>query len=242
MNFFQLINLPNTLTLINLFFGCLAVVFVFNYRLDWVPYCIAASLVADFLDGFAARFTKKSTEIGKQLDSLADMVSFGVVPAVILFELLFQLYESDATTYSLKRMYLYSAPAFLVALFAALRLAKFNLDTRQSEGFIGLATPAATVFIIGILLIVLHNPFGLNSWVYQKIFLYSVAVITSLLMVAEIPMFSFKFKSFAWSGNEVRYLFIILSIILLAAFKFAGISLIIIFYILISIAQKIITK
>lgn len=242
MNFFQLINLPNILTLINLFFGCVAIVFLFNYRLDWVPYCIMASLTADFLDGFAARFTKKSTEIGKQLDSLADMVSFGVVPAVILFELLFQLYESDATTYSLKRMYLYSAPSFLVALFAALRLAKFNLDTRQSEGFIGLATPAATLFIVGLLLIVLHNPFGLNAWVNQKIFLYAVTLVISLLMVAEIPMFSFKFKSFVWRGNEVRYLFIILSLVLLAAFKFAGISLIIVLYILISIGQKIISK
>ena len=238
MNYLQLFSLPNLLSLANLFFGCMAVVFCFYYQLDKVPYCVAASLFADFLDGFAARFTKNNTELGKQLDSLADVVSFGMVPACIVFELLFQHLESDPAMYSMRKIYLYSAPAFLIALFAALRLAKFNIDTRQSDGFIGLATPAATIFIVGILLVFLNNSFGLAHFVFSKKTLYAVIAVLSALMISEIPMFSFKFKSFGWKGNEVRFLFIILSVVLLAALKFAAIPLIIIIYVLISITIK----
>src|SRR5688572_12264958 len=145
MAIIALLNLPNILTLINLFSGCMAVVFLFNYQAEWVPYCVLISLIADFLDGFAARFTKNTTDIGKELDSLADVVSFGVVPGAIIFHLLFQKFETAEMPYSFLRIYLYSSPAFIITLFAALRLAKFNLDTRQSENFYGLATPAATV-------------------------------------------------------------------------------------------------
>ncbi len=242
MDFLRLINLPNSLTLVNLFAGCMAVVFIFNYRLEWVPLCVLVSLVADFSDGFAARFTKTSTDIGKELDSLADMVSFGFVPGAILFEILFQLYETDATTFSVKRIFLYSSPAFVVTLFAALRLAKFNLDTRQSDGFIGLATPAATIFVIGILLFRIYPQPGITEWVISKPVLYAIAGILALLMVAELPMFSFKFKSFRWQGNQIRYLFIILSVVLLATLKFAAVSLIIILYIAVSAAQKFTAK
>jgi CDP-diacylglycerol--serine O-phosphatidyltransferase len=242
MSFFRLLNLPNLLTLINLFAGCIAVVFIFNYRLEWVPYCVLVSLIADFLDGFAARLTKNPTGIGKELDSLADMVSFGLVPGAILFEILFQLYETDATTFSVKRIFLYSSPAFLVTLFAALRLAKFNLDTRQTDGFIGLATPASTIFIMGILLFRIYPEPGITDWIINKPILYSTTAILSLLMVAELPMFSFKFKSIKWQENKVRYLFIILSVVLLATLKFASVSLIVILYIAVSAAQKLIAK
>ncbi|MCW5908448.1 MAG: CDP-alcohol phosphatidyltransferase family protein [Chitinophagales bacterium] len=238
MSFFSLINLPNLLTLLNLFAGCMAVVFTFNYRLEWVPACVLVSLIADFLDGFAARFTKNSTEIGKQLDSLADMVSFGVVPGVVLFELLFQLYESDGSSFSLKRIYLYSSAAFFIPLFASLRLAKFNLDTRQTDSFIGLATPAVTIFVTGILLLKLFPYEMVSGIIISKPAIYIYIALLSLLMVAELPMFSFKFKNFAWQGNEMRYLFIILSAVLLLTLKFAAVSLIIILYILISLAQK----
>ena len=238
----KLFNLANILTLINLFAGCMAVVFLFNYQMEWVPYCMVVSLVADFLDGFAARLTKNPTDIGLQLDSLADVVSFGVVPGAIIFQLLFQKYESSEVLISTNRMYLYSAPAFILTLFAALRLAKFNVDERQSEGFIGLASPAAALFVVGLLLMFLNNSFGLAPFIFTGKVLYGTVALLSVLMVSEIPMFGFKFKTYGIKGNEIKYLFIILSVVLLAALKFAAISLIIILYVIISIIQKLITK
>lgn len=238
----QLFNLPNLLTLINLFSGCLAVVFAFSYHIDWVPYCVLVSLVADFFDGFAARFIKTNSDLGKQLDSLADVVSFGLVPGLIVFWMLNNSLRADIHSFSDNEILLASAPAFLLTLFAALRLAKFNIDTRQTDGFIGLATPAATMFVTGILLMVLQNSFGFASLLYNKFLLYGIILFLSYLMIAELPMFSFKFKSYNWAGNEWRYLFIILSLILLVALKFAAVSLIVILYIILSVTLKIINK
>lgn len=242
MSIISLFSLANILTLINLFSGCMAVVFLFNYQIELVPYCVLVSLVADFFDGFAARLTKSSSEIGLQLDSLADVVSFGLVPGAIIFQLLFQKYESSEVLISTNRMYLYSAPAFIITLFAALRLAKFNVDERQTDGFIGLATPAATMFVVGLLLVFLNNSFGLTQYIFTGKVLYGTVALLSVLMLAEISMFGFKFKQFGWKGNEVKYLFIILSIVLIAALKFAAISLIIILYIIVSIIQKLFAK
>lgn len=241
MSFWSLFNLPNILTLINLFSGCLAVVFIFNGNLELVPIFTLVSLVADFFDGFAARFNKTFTDLGKQLDSLADMVSFGLVPGAVIYFLLHYSNIDFMHDPSLHNT-IASSPAFLITLFAALRLAKFNIDTRQSDGFIGLATPAATMFVIGILLLSLHPIQGLSGVFTGRTALYIYILVLSLLMVAELPMFSFKFKSFGWKGNEIRYLFIILSVVLIATLKFAAVSLIIVLYILISVAQKLISK
>jgi CDP-diacylglycerol--serine O-phosphatidyltransferase len=235
MNVFALFNLPNILTLINLFSGCVAVVFLFNYRVELVPYCVLVSLIADFFDGFAARFTNNPTNLGKQLDSLADVISFGLVPGAVIFQLLFQKYESGLVVYSPAKMYIYSAPAFLLTLCAALRLAKFNIDERQHDSFLGLATPAATIFVIGYLLTFLKNSFGLAPYIFDVKILYSITLVLSVLMLVEIPMFSLKFKSFGWKGNETVYLFIIASLILLATLKFAALALIIVLYVIVSI-------
>ena len=242
MDLISMLSVPNILTLINLFSGCMAVVFIFNYHVELVPYCVAISLVADFFDGFAARLFKTSSDLGKQLDSLADVVSFGLVPGLVLFQLLFQKYSSSNEYYTVSKIYLYSSPAFLVTLFAALRLGKFNVDTRQTTGFLGLATPAATIFIIGVLLMFLHNTFGMAPFIFDTTVLYAITLVISGLMVSEIPMFAFKFKSFAWKGNEIVYLFIILSVVLLATLKFAAISLIIILYVLVSIVKQAVEK
>lgn len=250
MSFWSLFNLPNLLTLINLFAGCLAVVFIFNGNLELVPICTLVSLVADFFDGFAARFTKTFTDLGKQLDSLADMVSFGFVPGAILYTLLLGTYTVDpeferkvfGSSYGYIYSTLHASLGFLVTLFAALRLAKFNIDTRQSDGFIGLATPAATIFVVGILLMYLYPITGISEIFTGSVALYIYTIVLSLLMVAELSMFSFKFKSFGWKGNEIRYLFIILSVVLIATLKFAAVSLIIVLYILISLAQKLTSK
>ncbi|MBL0308497.1 MAG: CDP-alcohol phosphatidyltransferase family protein [Bacteroidetes bacterium] len=238
MNFFSLLSLPNLLTLLNLLAGCLGIVFVFSYRLEWVPYCVLISLVADYLDGFAARFTKNATDIGKQLDSLADVVSFGVLPGAIMFHLLFQNYESGSGSLPEATIYLLCIPAFLITLFAALRLAKFNTDHRQSDSFLGLPTPAVAIFITGFLLTFLHNSFGLSFYLFQLPVLYGVVIVLSILMVIELPMFALKFKSFSWKGNETAFSFLLLSLVLLATLKFAAISLIVILYLIISLIQK----
>jgi CDP-diacylglycerol--serine O-phosphatidyltransferase len=235
-NDLRLFNLANILTLVNLFAGCMALVMIFSAGgLQYVPYFTLASLVADYFDGMAARWVKTQSLIGRELDSLADVVSFGVVPAAILYTLLTFYFRSVSTSDGEWQVMLYSSPAFLVALLSALRLAKFNLDTRQSEGFIGLATPANTIFVAGMLLVFLRNDYHLSPIILNPVVLYAIIGLSSWLLIAEIPMFSFKFKSFAWEGNKVRYMFIIASVILLAAFKFAGISLTIILYILVSV-------
>ena len=241
----KLFNLANILTLINLFAGCAALVLIFSpsYQvgtlsegLQYVPYFTLVSLIADYFDGMAARLTKSAASgIGKELDSLADVVSFGVVPAAVLYTLLTFYFKSASIRENDLLIMAYSSPAFLVALFSALRLAKFNLDSRQSEGFIGLATPANTIFIMGLLLVFLRNDYNLSHIILNPLLLFGLVGFLSYLLIAEIPMFSFKFKNFGWSGNEVRYMFIIASIGLLLGFKFAGISLAVVLYILASL-------
>lgn len=234
-------NLPNLLTLVNLLSGCVALVFVFSFKLWLVPYAIAVSLIADFFDGMAARACKTPPEFGKQIDSLADVVSFGVVPSSVVFQLLYQYWETKGLN-ELELMSL-SAPAFLIALFAALRLAKFNIDNRQTQGFIGLATPAATIFVIGVLLVFLTNSFGLSEFIFKPFFLYSMVATLCILMVAEIPMFSFK-VSFqkGIKGNEIQLVFIVLVVLLITTIKFAAVPASIALYVLLSIIQPIIKK
>jgi CDP-diacylglycerol--serine O-phosphatidyltransferase len=241
----KLFNLANILTLVNLFAGCAAVVLIFSPSsqvgtlsegLQYVPYLTLVSLIADYFDGMAARFTKSiNSGIGKQLDSLADVVSFGVVPAAVLYTLLTFYFKSISIHESDWQIMLYSSPAFLIALFSALRLAKFNVDERQTESFIGLATPANTIFVIGLLLGFLRNDYNLSHILLSPLVLFGLIIVLSYLLIAEIPMFSFKFKNFGWAGNEVRYMFIIVSLVLLGAFKFAGLSLAVVLYILTSV-------
>ena len=243
----KLFNLANILTLINLFAGCAAVVLIFSpsYQvgtlsegLQYVPYCTLISLIADYFDGMAARFTKSTLSgIGKQLDSLADVVSFGVVPSLVLYTLLTMYFRSVSTNQNELQIMFSASPAFLVALFSALRLAKFNVDERQTESFIGLATPANTILIMGLLLVFLRNDYNLSHVFVNPFVLFGLVGGLSFLLIAEIPMFSFKFKSFGWAGNEVRYMFIIASLVLLGAFKFAGLSLAVVLYILVSLVQ-----
>jgi CDP-diacylglycerol--serine O-phosphatidyltransferase len=243
----KLFNLANILTLINLLAGCVALVLIFSpsYQvgtlsdgLQYVPYFTLVSLIADYFDGMAARLTKSiQSGIGKQLDSLADVVSFGVVPAAVLYTLLTLHFRSVSTNESEWQIMLYSSPAFLIALCSALRLAKFNVDERQTESFIGLATPANTILVMGVLLVFLRNDYGLTHILLHPLMLFGLIAVLSYLLIAEIPMFSFKFKRFGWAGNEVRYMFIIASLVLLGAFKFAGISLAVVLYILVSLVQ-----
>lgn len=233
-----LLSVPNLLTLLNLGSGAMAVGCVFNFHLDLVPWFVAVSLFADFLDGFAARKLNIASPIGKELDSLADVVSFGVLPGSIVYQMLWQYFQISGRD-DLWLM-VFSAPAFLLTLAAALRLAKFNLDERQSDGFRGLPTPAMGLFVVSMLLAFLHNIHGWSTWLYRPEWLYTVVLVFSLLMLSEIPMLSFKFKNIAFRQNLWRYAFLITVVLMLLFFQFTGLFFCIPLYILFSILNNLI--
>lgn len=232
-------HIPNTLTLLNLLSGCIAIVFAFE-DIILSSYLVGIAAIFDFLDGFAARLLKAKSKIGKDLDSLADMVSFGVVPGIILFRLI----EISVMNEDYDGYFLNFVPfiAFLVPLFSALRLAKFNTDTRQEELFYGLPTPANAILIASLPLILNQHTmiFGMDlsfikSLIVNSYFLISVTIILSYLLIAEIPLLSLKFKSFGWEKNKARYVLLFLSLILLILIQYVGIPVIILLYILISL-------
>ncbi len=223
-------QIPNALTLLNVFCGSCALVSIQNGRYTEGVVFLIVALVADFFDGFAARLLNVKSDMGRELDSLADMVSFGVVPGLILYKL---IKTSDLAS-SFEQSYV-PLLAFIITAFSCYRLAKFNLDTRQTTDFIGLATPANTLFFIGLLLIKQNELDGLDALVSNKTFLYALIPLSSYLLVSEIPMFSFKFKGFGWVGNEIRYIFASIAIALLILMREAAISLLIVIYVSINV-------
>jgi CDP-diacylglycerol---serine O-phosphatidyltransferase len=223
-------QIPNALTLLNVFCGSCALVSIQNGRYTEGVFFLIVALVADFFDGFAARLLNVKSDMGRELDSLADMVSFGVVPGLILYKL---IKTSDLAS-SFEHSYV-PLLAFVVTAFSCYRLAKFNLDTRQTTDFIGLATPANTLFFIGLLLIKQNELEGLEAVVSNKAFLYALIPLSSYLLVSEIPMFSFKFKGFGWVGNEIRYIFAAIAVALLILMREAAISLLIVIYVSINV-------
>lgn len=231
----NLFSIPNILTLLNLFSGCLGVVFCLHGEIELVKYTVLISLVADYLDGFVARKLHSASPIGKELDSLADMVSFGVVPAAMFFFMFFSQQEIEGNTSSILK----SSPAFILALFAALRLAKFNLDTRQSDNFIGLPTPAVTIFVLGVLEITLHQHHPLHSIASSVYVLYPMLFVLSVLMIAELPLLSLKFKSLkATKENRPRFILLIGCVGFMLSFGLVGCSFSILLYILLSLIFK----
>jgi len=228
--------IPNTLTITNLFCGCLTLICLLsNQDVHLVPLLMGFALLGDYTDGLVARLLNATSELGKQLDSLSDMVSFGVVPGAMLFYMINracgieQMTWSDTTT-------LWGIVGFVVSIFSCIRLAKFNLDDRQSDTFIGLGTPACAILVLGLLQISLYGYFGLDKWVLKLPVLYGFVALLSYLLIAEIPMFSFKFKNLKWSKNKIRILFILHSLVMIVALPL-GLSLffIIFNYILISL-------
>jgi len=246
-------HIPNIITLGNLFCGCLAIVCAFNDELVWTAYFVGIAAVLDFFDGFVARLLKVGGELGKQLDSLADMVTFGVVPGVVIYHLIkngidYKIYFSQGVIdTSIIGLLTPFSPfiGFLITVFSALRLAKFNIDTRQTDSFIGVPTPANSILICSIPLIIeFHrnnhgkfHVFLLNPYLY--IFL---TFLMSYLLVAELPLFALKFKNFTWADNKIRYVFLIISAVLLIVFQFIAIPFIIFLYIILSIINNLITK
>jgi|TARA_R100000365_G_C2747924_1_gene78398 CDP-diacylglycerol--serine O-phosphatidyltransferase len=220
-------HIPNGLTLMNLLSGVIGISFVLNGNVLSGAYFIVLSAVFDFFDGFAARLLKVSGELGKQLDSLADCVSFGVLPGFILFQL-----TSEATN-NTYLPYL----TLIVPLMSAMRLAKFNIDTRQSDRFIGLPTPANALFISTLPYLakkwfLIENSLS-NPWT-----LIIIAWVFSILLVSEIPLIALKFKNFSLSDNVFRFVLIGLGIICIAWLGLGGIPIIILAYLGLSLAEN----
>lgn len=226
--------IPGLLTLTNLLSGCIAIVLCLNGHLDKVYIAVAIALVADYSDGFAARLLKTQSLIGKDLDSLADMVSFGVLPSCIVYEM-FMLNNQPG------KGLLYAGYlgffSFILALFAALRLAKFNNDCeRQSKEFIGLPTPGMTLLILGYYFLIGNSEprTYLLSWPLALL----ICVLSSFLMVVPIPMFSFKLKSIKLKDNPYQYTLVAISLILVCALQKQSLFFIVICYIVTSIVKS----
>ncbi len=211
-------HIPNALTCANLLSGCIGVVYAFQGDLKACSWAVLISGIFDFFDGMAARALHVKSDIGKELDSLADMVSFGFLPGVVLFQLL------GIAAPDVKYLpYL----GFMVTIFSALRLAKFNIDTRQTEDFIGLNTPMNTLFIVSLPFIADQFP----DLVYSVPLLIILTIVMSLLLVSEIRIFSLKFSSLAWGPNKIKFIFLLISAVLLTFLQFAAIPLILVLYI-----------
>jgi CDP-diacylglycerol--serine O-phosphatidyltransferase len=233
--------IPNTLTAFNLVCGLLSIIFMLEGKYIPAGWMIFLAGVFDFLDGTAARLLDARTEFGKQLDSLADIVSFGVAPGVIVFQLL----SVNCTTGCniLERLHIAPYFALLIPVCSALRLAKFNIDLRQEEGFTGLPTPANAIFFASIPLIIL-----LQSRIFTLVrpdFLVTIfsstrvlailSVFFSYLLISDFKMFNLKFKTFQWKSNQVRYIFLSLSMVLLLIFSISAIPMIIVLYLILSL-------
>jgi CDP-diacylglycerol---serine O-phosphatidyltransferase len=232
---------PNTLTMLNLASGMISITMVFRGALLLASLYIFIAAVFDFLDGMAARLLDARSELGKQLDSLADIVAFGVAPAMIVFRML--SFNCEGSCNILDRLYITPYFSLLIPICSAIRLGKFNLDLRQEENFTGLPTPANALFFASIPpVLLLQGGFfpllrlGLLTEFFSSTRVLAVlTVLFSYMLVSDFRMFSMKFKSTKWAGNEYRYLFLILSAALLLLFSFGGIPLAILLYFLLSL-------
>jgi CDP-diacylglycerol---serine O-phosphatidyltransferase len=230
-------HIPNIITLINLFCGCIAVVFIANCQFEYALFFVGLGIFFDFFDGFFARLFKVSSPLGLQLDSLADMVTSGVAPGFVMYQI-FQGLEYDPSLVSI-----YSFIGFVITLGACYRLANFNIDERQTDSFIGLPTPANALFILSLPLIIKENTLEsvtfllTNKWV-----LTCICLVSAYIMNAEIPLFSLKIKNFDIKKNSLQIGFLLFSIVVILLLKFYAIPLIIIVYIILSVVNNIFSK
>ena len=229
------------LTATNLFCGTIAIIFIVNDQIAGAALMVVLALIMDFLDGFVARMLGVSSPIGKELDSLADMVTFGVVPGFIMARL---IQESLGAAFPPAVIFSSSPlPWFLVALlipvFSALRLAKFNLDTRQSDAFYGVPTPANTILILSFWLIHAYNPdHFLAQWLSNPWVLMVLSVVCSYMLVMDVRLLALKFKNFSVADNLFRYILIGSAILLLVLFQYVGIPFIILLYLVLSVIDN----
>ena len=225
-------HIPNTVTCCNLFCGCIASIMGFQAKYEMAILFIILGAFFDFFDGMLARLFHVSGPLGKELDSLADDITFGFAPSVIVFSLFKEVQYPDILAPFTDYI---PYTAFIIAVFSALRLGKFNIDTRQSTSFIGMPTPANALFW-GSLVVGGHD--FLVSESFNAIYLLILVLIMLYLLVAEIPMFSLKFKNLTWSDNKISYIFLLVCIPLLIFLQISGFAAIILWYIFLSAITK----
>lgn len=243
-------HIPNLITLLNVFCGCIATVFAVLNQLELAAIFVFLGIFFDFFDGLAARALNVKSELGLQLDSLADVITSGLVPGIVMFQLLgmsmtggwnagdmFGYHQSE---YGLSILF-NPLPllGFLITLASAYRLAKFNIDENQTSSFIGLPTPANALLILSLPLILLYqNNDVLNGIILNQWFLIGVTLLSTYLLNAKIPLFALKFENWGFKDNALRYIFIIISLVLLVTLQFLAVPIIIVFYTLSSVVAN----
>ncbi|MFZ4671543.1 MAG: CDP-alcohol phosphatidyltransferase family protein [Flavobacterium sp.] len=229
-------QIPNLFTMLNLFCGCAALVMVADYKFDFAFYFVCLGIFFDFFDGFFARKFNVAGPLGVQLDSLADMVTSGVVPGYVMFKMM-----SDSNCFGIQSYFPYLG--FVITLGACYRLAKFNIDERQSVSFIGLPTPANALLITSLPLVAdyFHSEVAMD-FSYIKWFLIALTLLSAYIMNAEIPLFSLKFKNFSFTKYKLQILFLLVAVFMLFTLRILAVPLLIIIYVLLSIVNNIVNK
>ena len=237
-------HLPNLITLLNLTSGTVAIVFALEGQWKWAVYLVLAAALFDFLDGFTARLLKAYSNTGKQLDSLADMVSFGVVPAIfiyILFKELFLNLPEEAGAFYRQMQWVVLVSVLIVPAFSAIRLARFNTEEDHGNFFHGLPTPAHTLFWTGIFWQFMQSG-TLFGTPLNMFFMWAIMFIMAFHMILPVPMYSLKFEHFRLRGNLIRYLLLFLALVILLFTGLGGISLVILVYILLSLLNLLLAR
>jgi CDP-diacylglycerol--serine O-phosphatidyltransferase len=247
-------QIPNLFTLLNLVFGCLAIICILQTgetfmimqegqwiaqlpeKIWWGSICIFIAAAIDFLDGFVARLFKATSPLGAQLDSLADVVSFGVAPGLIMYQLLRISFIGEES--GLDTSVLYLMPALLIPCAGAYRLARFNIDPQQSEGFKGVPIPAVGLVVASLPIILLYNYFGLTPLILNKWVLYSLIVLLSYLMVSTLPLMALKFKNFSFKDNAAKFILLATGIVAAILLKWLAIPVVFVLYIVLSLSFK----
>ena len=247
-------QIPNIFTLLNLVFGSIAIVFILQTgegiinhngeewkvylpeKIWWGSVCIGIAALVDFLDGFVARLFKATSEMGKQLDSLADVVSFGVAPGMIFYQLFRIAYAREVG--GMEAPMLLFMPAFLLPMAAAWRLARFNIDPSQAYGFKGMPTPAVGLFVASLPFIALYNYFGIQSVLLNKWVLYALVLLLSWLMVSDLPLFGLKFRDYGFRSNMPKWILLAVAVVAGLFLQWLAVPLVFIAYIGLSLASK----
>ena len=230
-------QIPNLITLLNLFSGCIALVFATKSNFEMAFYFVCLGIFLDFFDGFFARLFKVSSPLGLQLDSLADMVTSGLVPGFVMFMML------STSQHEITSCPYFPYLGFIVTLGSCYRLANFNIDTRQTDSFIGLPTPANALFILSLPLVLQYSDSLLvleiltNQWV-----LLAIIMCSAYILNAEIPLFSLKLKKFTLKDNMLQIVFLLCSFLLIFFFNFLGVTLLILFYVMLSVVTNMTAK
>lgn len=233
-------QVPNTITLLNLFCGCIAMVFALNKEFEMAFYFVSLGIFLDFFDGFFARLFQVSSPLGLQLDSLADMVTSGVVPGIVMYQLM-----GSSSGYPKLGWIVEPFPfvGFLITLGSCYRLANFNIDTRQTDSFIGLPTPANALFILSLPLVLRNlDSFFVLELLTNPFVLIGITLLSVYMLNAEIPLFSLKIKQMSIKKNALQIGFLLSSLVLIASFHYAGIPLVIVLYVLLSVITNVLAS